>query len=225
MAGNEDDVHRHLTLAVQAARRQDERTFFLEIAASHALDGIVRGLHSAWPLVEEGAIEALVAEAVGILYVKVGVEGAVIGSAGAFLWGTAKNKLQERYRAGVLDTVPFVEGTEGLTTEPKDDDPYLDPDALRAEALRHARAILPRLGGEVLVRVMGFIFDAIERGDELIESETIAAALGITRETVRRSKSRGFQRLAAAARQEGLDVSTLEGNEQDDENADGAGDD
>jgi DNA-directed RNA polymerase specialized sigma24 family protein len=221
--GDEDKVRMHLALAVQAAERQDVRGFFLEVAASHGLDGIVRGLCAAWPLVEVGAVEAIVAEAVETLYEKVAVDRAVIDSAGGFLWGTAKNKIRERHRAGVLDTIPLVEGTEGLTVESPGGDEERDPDELRAEALRRARALLPRLGGEVLTRVMGFIFDAIEHGEPMIPNEMIAGALGLTRETVRRSKSRGFQRLASLARLEGFDLTGIEVDPGND-NGDDAGD-
>jgi DNA-directed RNA polymerase specialized sigma24 family protein len=219
MEGSERTTRKHLGHALQAANEQDERTFVLEIAASHALDGIVRGLQAKWPRVEPGAIEAIVAEAVDTLYTKVAVERAVIGSAGAFLWGTARNKLHERHRAGVLDTVPFAEGTAGLTVDPQDAEPEPDPDVLRAEALRLARALLPRLGGEVIIRVMTFIFDAIERGEAMLPNETIAAALGMTTDAVKRSKSRGWRRLEATARRDGLDIRIL-----DDANADDADD-
>ena len=221
MAGD-NDVHEHLKLAVHAATRGDAKAFFLAVAASHALDGITRGLQKAWPNVEFGAIEAIVAESAEALYAKVAVDRGVVGSAGAYLWGTARNKLCKRYQAGVLDTVPLVDGIDGLIAHAPDEPDEEDEDALRAEALRRARALLSRLGGETIVQVMTFIFDAIERGDDFIDNATIASAIGKTPQTVRRSKSRGFQRLADSARQDGFDISAvLEANTQDEDEDEG----
>lgn len=208
MAGGKEQQE-HLKLALEAAHRGDTRTFFLELAVSHVLDGIVRGLQKNWPRVEYGAIEAIVAEAVDVLYTRVAVDRGVVGSPEAYLWGTSKNLLHKRHQAGVLDTVPLREAIHSVVVSSPDEDEERDEDAVRSEALRRARGLLPRLGGEVISRVMAFIFDGIDRGDAFIDNETIAAALGMTTMAVRRSKSRGFQRLAAAAKTEGFDVTDV----------------
>ena len=76
----------------------------------------------------------------------------------------------------------------------------------RSAALRLARSMLPRLGQQRAQEVMGFLFDAVERGAVNVPSQEIAQALGMSDDVVRQSLSRGFRRLARLASDEGLDV-------------------
>jgi hypothetical protein len=72
-------------------------------------------------------------------------------------------------------------------------------------------------------KVMEFIFDGVEKGESFLDNATIAAALGMTPTTVRRAKSRGFQRLKEAAQHDGIDMGgVLEADIPDDA---GEGDD
>jgi DNA-directed RNA polymerase specialized sigma24 family protein len=213
--------HHHLKLAVEAAQRGDVRSFVLELAASHALDGVLTSLHRQWPRVEVSAVEAIVAEAADALYEKIAVDHGVVGNASAYLWGTARNIVCKRYEAGVLDTVPLTEGL-GLSVPAPDESDDRDVDALRDEALRRARALLPGLGQETVQRVMAYIFEGVEKGDMFLDNAAIGAALGLTTLTVRRSMSRGFQRLKEAAQREGIDMAgvlEVSTSEQDDEEA------
>lgn len=202
-----NDIQAHLSAAVEAARRHDARTFVLEIARSHALDGITRGLIVGWPGLELGVIEAAVADAADALYNKVSEQGVVVTSSGGYLWGAAQNILRKHRRDGAIETVPFVEGEHDPTYEPPDSPPEdLDDEERRRTAIQHARTLLSRLGGEVVIKVMTFILDCLEQGDVYIDNSMIADTLGLTLITVRRSKSRGFQRLAREARKEGFAV-------------------
>lgn len=81
---------------------------------------------------------------------------------------------------------------------------------LRKEALYKARELLPLLGMENIRKVMATIFDAVEAGmDDLLDSE-IAAAVDLSEETVRRLKSRGFERLRRLANERGYDLARYE---------------
>jgi DNA-directed RNA polymerase specialized sigma24 family protein len=76
----------------------------------------------------------------------------------------------------------------------------------RGAALTLARELLPRLGQQRAQAVMGYVFDAVERGVVDLPSRDIAEALGMSDQVVRQSLSRGFRRLARLAEEEGLDV-------------------
>lgn len=206
------EAQQHLAAAVEAARRHDAKGFVLGIAESHALDGITRGLISRWPGVEPGLVEAVVAEAVDALYIKVAEDGGVVTSPGGYLWGAAQNILRKRYHAGTVETIPFVHGKHAPTYDPREElSEDRNDEALHRTAIQKARSLLPRLGGEIVIKVMTFILDALEQGDVYIDNAMIAEALGLTLPTVRRSKWRGFQRLHREARKEGIDVpETLE---------------
>lgn len=76
----------------------------------------------------------------------------------------------------------------------------------RSAALRLARNMLPRLGQQRAQEVMGYLFDAVERGAVNVPSQEIAHALDMSDDVVRQSLSRGFRRLERLAGDEGLDV-------------------
>lgn len=62
-------------------------------------------------------------------------------------------------------------------------------------ALRFVRAMIPQLGEDNIQKVMTFIFDAVERGIMDMPSGEIAGALGMNESSVRKWRSRGFDRL------------------------------
>jgi hypothetical protein len=60
---------------------------------------------------------------------------------------------------------------------------------------------------------MSFIFECIEAGSVDLSNQTISEALQLSRETVRRCKWRGFQRLRREAEKDGVKLEpTLEEN-------------
>ncbi len=80
----------------------------------------------------------------------------------------------------------------------------------RTAAVRLARSLLPRLGQERAQQVMGYVLDAVERGDVHVPSQDIAEALGVSDDVVRQSLSRGFRRLARLGAAQGLDVQAVD---------------
>lgn len=80
----------------------------------------------------------------------------------------------------------------------------------RTAALRLARSLLPRLGQERAQQVMGYVLDAIERGEVHVPSQDVAEALGLSDDVVRQSLSRGFRRLTRLASEQGLDVQAVD---------------
>jgi DNA-directed RNA polymerase specialized sigma24 family protein len=67
-----------------------------------------------------------------------------------------------------------------------------------------ARRLLPRLGQDSVRNVMAYIFDGLETGRQDITAEEIANALGITKDTARQARHRGFTRLERLAKEENL---------------------
>jgi hypothetical protein len=198
----------HLKNAVEAARRRDVRGYFIAIAESHVLDGLVHRLHARWSRIEYGVVEATIAQAAEAMYNAIANEQRVVSNPGGYLYGTANKMLVTGHGAGVLRVKPISEGFDVIdpATELKSSSNLPPREHLVAEALRRARALVPRLGQENVIKVMTFIFDAIERGEHHIDNEYIGEALALSPDTVRQSKSRGFRRLEAEARKEGFEI-------------------
>lgn len=193
----------HLALAVQAAARRDAAEYLRQFAASFVADGVISHLSRRWPSVDVAVLHDAVSDAANILYEQIARSRAVRQPAG-FIMCTAE-KIMLKWWRDRPDHVPLsgdeLDPGTGLDEESM---PELDREALRTEALRIARSFLPKLGLDVVPRVMGFILDCVEAGDTYVDNATIAEALGVTVATVRRSKDRGFDRLTALARAAGL---------------------
>lgn len=195
-----------LNRAVEAGMSGDVRMYLEELAGAPVFDGIVNGLRRRWPDAEDVVLHDAVADATDALYKRLS-EGVRVLNPGAFLWGAARNQLL-KWQKGRADArgheVPLDEDYPAPRTaggDPPDDDP--SPER-RKEALRIARGLLPRLGQQNVQRVMGFIFDGIEADELYLDNATIADALGLTTETVRRAKERGWKRLEREARKAGI---------------------
>jgi DNA-directed RNA polymerase specialized sigma24 family protein len=186
---------------------------------SHVLDGICRRLAKDWSEIAFEDVELLVAEAVDVLYEKVR-GGEKIRRIAPFLVKVASRKAYDFHESRrVIDALDpaDVEAAAGKESrrdfereekqaKPKTPDPgdELDYEDKRRIALRIARGLLPRLGQQRIQDVMSYIFDAIEAGHDDISNEEIEDALGLSPDTVRTSKSRGFTRLARIAKEEKL---------------------
>jgi DNA-directed RNA polymerase specialized sigma24 family protein len=204
--------------AVECARKRDSRGYVINLAGSHALDGITRTLEAKWPQVDGSIVEAAVAEAADALYDAL-ASGRTIAVPAGFLWRTAHNKLLKRHAAGLSVSEPFDEsiGEHNRVDNAVTDGP--DRETMRGEAIRLARSLLPTLGQTTVLQVMSVIIDCLERGESYVDNAFIADTLGLTKETVRKAKHRGFQRLEREARQRGitLDDDLANGSQDDDE--------
>lgn len=186
---------------------------------SHLLDGLVRTTEDQWSALSFQDAEDVVAEAVDALYTKVASGGAV-GGIVSFLRKVVQNKACDLHRVKkqhILMPPPDLELAINKTaaieavTDCGDAQPngHPEPEPLDWEqrkriALATARSLLPRLGQENVRRVMAYIFDAVEAGQEDISSPDIADALGLTSDTVRQARHRGFERLQRIAKEEKL---------------------
>jgi DNA-directed RNA polymerase specialized sigma24 family protein len=236
--GSEEEIGRLLQEANAAALAGDPMAMLVALYKSHVLDGICRRLAAAWSVIAFEDIQILVGEAVDVLYQKVHA-GEKIRKIIPFLLKVCSRKAYDFYeRQRVVEAVdqPELEKAAGEEAgrefardqnqgdEPSRDEPGADLDFedKKRIALRIARGLLPRLGQQRIQDVMGYILDAIEAGHEDISNEDIEAALGLSSETVRTAKSRGFSRLSRIAKQEKLlpddfDLLGLEGESEESE--------
>ncbi|MGH8568418.1 MAG: hypothetical protein ACREXU_10470 [Gammaproteobacteria bacterium] len=205
MAGDTDSINDLLKAAVEAASRRDVRGYVINLTSSHVLDSIMRNLEGKWPHVDSSEIEVVVAEAADVFYDKLAA-GVTVRVPAGFLWRTAHNKLLKRHDAGLLIRESFDESMEDHNRGVDNDADEPDREAMRAQAVRFARSVLPSLGQTVVVQVMTFIIDCVEQGELYVDNKFIADALGLSSQTVRRAKHRGFQRLAREARRRGIEI-------------------
>jgi hypothetical protein len=196
-----------LNVAAEAASRCDERDYFVNLAASHVLDGITHNLELIWPEVDGSIIETVVAKATEALYAKLANGGTVRLPAG-YLWGAANNQLLKLHEAGLAISESFDESLEAHNRDffSTDDEDRPDREEMRDKAIRFARSVLPSLGQTTVVQVMGFIIDCFEQDEFYIDNQFIAQSLGLTADTVRKAKSRGFQRLQREAKRRGVNL-------------------
>jgi DNA-directed RNA polymerase specialized sigma24 family protein len=186
-----------LVKAIDLLRTGDANGFSVTLAASHALDGLVHAMQRKWPEMDDERIDEGVSTAVEALYEKV-LDGGVVSEPWSYLWKAAFNTLANIHGREQSEQPFDDQQAVGLPPEPDQD---ARRDFARAEAVRLARSFLPKLGrSEALRKVMAYIIDAAEVGEFSIDNEQIAQATGLTAESVRRLKWRGFQRLKRLAR-------------------------
>jgi DNA-directed RNA polymerase specialized sigma24 family protein len=188
--------------AVAAAAAGNSVEYFMAIAASHVPDGLIARLRRRWPGMDEDTIYGAVTTAVDSLFAKLS-GGGVVSSPLAYLWKAGFNQLNKT-RDRREQEVEYDDDNENHVQAEVDASDRRD--RLRAEALRFARSLLPRLGEQNLQRVMGFIFECVEQREFHVDNETISKATGLSVPSVRRLKSRGFQRLRREAEREGIEL-------------------
>ncbi len=174
------------------------------LAASGYMDGLVRRLEWHWSSLPRHEIEDAVAEAVDSAYDAVS-KGRPVSSLGGWLFKAASNIASDRweadYRSRTDDDVDAVG-----PAQPEDEDAERLDDYRRAEALRLARQLLPRIGQGQVVDVMTMVIDAVEQGVVDLSASSIADTLGLSDGAVRSLLSRGFERLQREAQREGIAI-------------------
>ena len=194
-----------LRLANKAAVGGDIPEMVRQLNRSRFLDGVMRRLTHRWSkTLGASGCEEVIADTMESLYVAVRA-GKLRQSIEGFIWITARNKASDEHGRR-KDLVEVGGEIAGPGSEETGDQPSRD--VLRREALAVARRLLPRLGHENIVRVMGMILDGVEEQVPLGNPE-IADALGLPLDVVRKSRERGFRRLRERAEQEGATL-TLE---------------
>lgn len=203
-----------LEQAQEAATVGDPVGMVEQLHRSYYLDGITKRLRARWERLAAEDIKEAVAEAVDALYRSVR-DGKTVLDIKGYLWKAADYKANDHYRHQQRERPTAHEDLdrlgERMTPSAHDDSIYgsyrvEEPDweKRRAQAISIARGLLPKLGGENVQAVMGYVLDAIEADQLHIPNPEVAEALGLSAQTVRQSRSRGFRRLEQRAREEGL---------------------
>ncbi len=197
-----------LDIAQKAAVAKDVLGMVEALHASGYLDGLVRRIRAKWSDLPREDVRDCVAEAVNSVYEAV-TDGRRVGQLGAWLWKTADNLANDRWRDDYqgrrsVDNLPEQEDCQGL-----DDDERARLDTLadhrRSEAVRLARRLLPKVGQGQVVAVMEIVIDTVEAGLPDLSAEAVGETLGITTAAARALMSRGLERLRRAARDEGIE--------------------
>jgi DNA-directed RNA polymerase specialized sigma24 family protein len=174
------------------------------ISRSEVFDGFVRKLADRWPSLHETDVTALLWSEVVEAFYEAARRGEQFKKHAAWLWRVAWFKAidlhKERSRAVSVGGMDVAAPVEPETV------PWDDGEERRAERVRKAVQLaiqlLPRLGEANVQRVMRYIFEAYAAGKWEVTNEEIAQALGMTGETVRLWRSRGFNRLIREAKKE-----------------------
>lgn len=214
--GQQDEA---LKRAQDAAAAGDPVGTMDNLYQSFYLDGITKRLRARWGRLSAEDVKDAVAEGVNALYVSV-MDGKKVLDIKGYIWKAADNKANDRDRLQQIEWTMPPEDLDRVTSRahPAAEDEYIyggvriedpDPAIARARAISAARRLLPSLGGERIQQVMGYIFDAIEAEQLHIPNSEIEEALGLSNETVRQCRSRGFRRLEREGRKEGLVLPTL----------------
>jgi len=138
-------------------------------------------------------------------------EGKAVRNLGAWLWKTAANTAQDRWRAEYVLRAGDETEIDGLAAPDAEDEcartelEALD-DFRRAEAIRLARELLPRIGDGQVVDVMELVIDAVALGLPDLPASEIADALAISEGSARKLVSRGLQRMRREAERAGIEM-------------------
>jgi len=202
-----------LQRAKESAAAHNPKEMLTALYESGFLDGLPRGLKRRWDKLPAYEIDFIIGQAVDILYKNVS-SGEAILNLPAYLYRVAHNLACDRYRQlqeqgayeiGKEESEEGDEEPKEVTQQPWD---YLADDSVweerRLQAISAARSLLPKLGQQNIQKVMALIFDGVESGIQDLTNEKISETLGLSLDTVKTSKSRGFRRLARVAREEGL---------------------
>ena len=196
------------TVARKAAEDRQPDRMIEALAASGFLDGLVRRLDAKWGQLPRMDIEDAVAQAVDGAYDAI-TQGRAIRSLGAWLWKAANNQADNRWR----DDHSLRAAGDGDIGGIPSETPLTDAERLhweelaehrRAEAIRFARRLLPKIGQGQVVSVMELVIDAVEHGVPDLSPADIGDALGISSDAARTLLGRGFSRLRREARRDGI---------------------
>lgn len=195
--------------AAEAARRGDAEGMVRGFFAGGLADWLYWRLSKQYATLPPQDLQDCVAAAVGDAY-KALASGSRINALPGYLLKTASNKAVDMLRDRGGERSADMDGFANVrdpTVEAIREDTYK---RLRQDALAKARELLPLLGMDNIRKVMATILDAVEAGVEDLQDSEIAEAVDLTEETVRRLKSRGFERLRRHAAERGYDLAKYE---------------
>lgn len=121
----------------------------------------------------------------------------------AYLWRTCWNKAQDEVARRTDLAELKADRVGGVPDAPEE--PQASRSTLRREALRVARAALPRIAQERPRDALELILDAVEREVEL-SNAALGDRLGVTAANARKLRERGFKRLEAALAADGAQL-------------------
>lgn len=182
------------------------------LAASGFLDGLVRRLQRQWSALPPNELDECIAQAVDAAFAAVS-SGTTVRDLGAWLWKTAQNKAQDRWQSEYAVRSPDASALDGHTAP----DPEHEAerarrdqreDATRAEAIRIARELIPRIGDGQIVDVMELVIDAAAQRLPDLPAASIGESLGISEGAARKLVSRGLKRLRREAERAGVTMPT-----------------
>ena len=196
-------------IAKKAAIAKQPDKMIEALAASHFLDGLVRLLANKWRNLPRSEIEYCVAQAVDKAYEHLAEKPSIINLGGwlykvAFyqadsLWNKDYKNREDNARLDNTASKDQLSEAEHLRQDEL-------ADSRKAEAIRHARRLLPKIGHGQITDVMELIIDAVEHEIPDLSPKEIGDALGISPDSARTLRNRGFARLARIAREEGIEI-------------------
>jgi len=197
----------YFEVAKQAAARGEPHRMLEALALSGFLDGLVRSLNTKWDRMPEDEVKDCIALAVDSAYQAI-FQGRSVRDLAAWLWKAADNTVNDRWNDYYQARAPVeaADSVAAVDQNPHDEAAAQLAEHRRAEAIRLARQLIPRIGQGQVVAVMGVVIDAVEQGIPDLPHAAIADALGLTEPAVRSLLSRGFDRLAREARREGIEL-------------------
>lgn len=202
---SKESVEAQSRAAGEAARRGDAEGMVHAVFAGNLVDWLFWRVSKQYASVPAQDIQDCVAEAIGDAY-RALVTGTRISALPGYLFKAASTKVVDLLRARRDERSADMDGFAGTR------DPTIDAirdgtrKKLRQEALAKARALLPQLGMDNIRKIMEVIFDAVEKEVTDLRDSEIAEVVGLTEETVRRLKNRGFERLRRLANDKGYDL-------------------
>jgi len=159
-----------------------------------------------WELSADDADE-VIADAFDDLFIAMTTRPGPVENPGGLLWRIAYRRAVDQVRRAA-HRAELGEDHEDDRHQTDRRREAFDDEAERLARVRRAlplaRSLLPQLGNTTMQQVMGYWFDAAERGVEVVNDAEVAAAFGYTTEQVRKSHERGFTRLQRIAGELGI---------------------
>lgn len=194
-----EEQNLQVQIATACAEDGDPWAMLAHLQRANVLTGVKITFRRKWPGLPEEDVDDMLGKGVDALFQKLS-GGAHVGNPIGYMLEVMRRQAYD-YLVSQRETVR-LDPERDQAPEPGVREVW---DGRRTEAaLRVSRSLLSRLGQQSIQVVMTQIFDAIESGREQITAAEIARAAGLTEDTVRQCRSRGFRRLERIVREEGL---------------------
>lgn len=186
----------------QAAGRGDAEGMLVALASSGILENLADHIVNQYDVLNADDAKDVVADSVDALFARIG-GGERKRDVLPYFYKIAQNKAKDRAKQGRAHD-SFDEAKHDVVREEYDDDYLADRESWRARQFAEVKRLIGQMEMSRPRQVIGFIFDALEKGGFHLTNAEVGKALGISATAAAMAKSRGFDSLIELGKSQGV---------------------